>query len=182
MTVEMTLSHDWFPRPLPANISIGERTWIYSSFAFLHYGSRQPCGLRIGNDSGIYNGTFFDLGPSGEIEIGNFCAIVGAIISCNSRVVIDDYTFVAHDVVIADRYAATPPVEESRPSAPYDWDSKSSISIGANAWIGTRAVLLAGARIGDGAIVGAATVVDFDVPACSIVAGNPARVVSAIQR
>jgi acetyltransferase-like isoleucine patch superfamily enzyme len=182
VTVEMTLPHDWFPRPLPANISIGERTWIYSSFAFLHYRSRQSRGLRIGNDSGIYNETFFELGPRGEIEIGNFCAIVGAIFSCNSRVVIGDYTFIAHDVVIADRYAATPPVEEYGSSAPYDWGGKTSISIGANAWIGTRAVLLAGARIGEGAIVGAATLVDFDVPAFSVTAGNPAKVVSAIQR
>lgn len=182
MTGQMTLPHDWFPRPLPTNISIGERTWIYSSFAFLHYRSRQSRGLRIGNDSGIYNGTFFDLGPNGEVEIGNFCAIVGAIISCNSRVVIGDYTFIAHEVVVADSYAATPPIEESVCSRSYDWSGTSNVSIGVNAWIGTRAVLLAGARIGDNAIVGAGTVVDFDVPASSIVSGNPAKVVSAIQR
>jgi acetyltransferase-like isoleucine patch superfamily enzyme len=97
-------------------------------------------------------------------------------------VVIGDYTFIAHDVVVADRYAATPPVDERVSSPPYAWGGTSSISIGANAWIGTRAVLLSGARIGDNAIVGAATVVDFDVPACSIVAGNPARVVSTAQR
>jgi acetyltransferase-like isoleucine patch superfamily enzyme len=178
----MMLPHDWFPRSLPANISVGERTWIYSSFAFLHYQSRQSSGLRIGNDSGIYNGTFFDLGPSGEVEIGNFCAIVGAIISCDSRVVIGDYTFIAHEVVIADRHAATPPDEEKCFSEPYDWGGRASISIGANAWIGARAVLLAGARIGDGAIVGAAAVVDFEVPPHSVVAGNPAGVVSTIER
>jgi acetyltransferase-like isoleucine patch superfamily enzyme len=179
----VTLPDDWFPRPLPANVTIGERTWIYSSFAFIHYRSRQPRGLRIGNNSGIYNGTFFDLGPSGEIEIGNFCAIVGAIVSCDSRVVIGDYTFIAHQVVIADRHAATPPAEVSAGSfVVRDWNDESSISIGTNAWIGARAVLLAGARIGDGAIVGAASVVNFEVPAYSIVAGNPARVVSKVQR
>ena len=52
-----------------------------------------------------------------------------------------------------------------------------SISIGSNSWIGARAILLAGARIGEGAIVGAAAVVDFSVPPYAIVAGNPARIV-----
>src|SRR5882672_6633285 len=102
------LPHDWFPQPLPANVVIGERSWCYSSFAFLHYQSRRACGVRVGHDSGIYNGTFFDLGPDGEVEIGNFVTLVGAIIATNSRVVIGDYAFLAHEVVLADSFAATP--------------------------------------------------------------------------
>ena len=31
----------------------------------LHYRSQRPSGVTVGNDSGIYNGTFFDLGPDG---------------------------------------------------------------------------------------------------------------------
>jgi acetyltransferase-like isoleucine patch superfamily enzyme len=38
-------------------------------------------------------------------------------------------------------------------------------------------VLLAGAQIGDGAIVGAGAVVDFEVPPGAVAAGNPARIV-----
>jgi acetyltransferase-like isoleucine patch superfamily enzyme len=182
MTARGALAHDWFPRRLPENIDIGERTWIYSSFAFLHYRSQQPCGLRIGNDSGIYNGSFLELGPEGQVEIGDFCTIVGAIISCNTRIVIGDYTLIAHEVVIADRRAPVPPGEKEVGSvAPYDLNSEPTISIGANTWIGTRAVLLGGTRIGEGAIVGAAAVVDFHVPAYTIVAGNPATVVSKIR-
>jgi acetyltransferase-like isoleucine patch superfamily enzyme len=52
-----------------------------------------------------------------------------------------------------------------------------SIEIGRNAWIGARAVLLAGAQIGDDAIVGAGAVVDFEVPPGAVAAGNPARIV-----
>jgi maltose O-acetyltransferase len=44
-------------------------------------------------------------------------------------------------------------------------------------WIGARATILGGARIGSGAIVGAGAVVDGDVPSGSTVAGNPARIV-----
>jgi acetyltransferase-like isoleucine patch superfamily enzyme len=53
------------------------------------------------------------------------------------------------------------------------------VAIGRNAWIGARAILLGGADIGEGAIVGAGAVVDFPVPAFAIVAGNPARVVGS---
>lgn len=161
------LEHDWFPKDLPDNVRIGERSWLYSSFAFLHYKSQLPCGVKMGHDSGVYNGTFFDLGPKGEVEIGNFCALVGVIITVNGKVSIGDYSFLAHDVVIADSFAATP--GERNGVTP-------QIVIGENVWIGANVIILAGAKIGDGAIIGAAAVVDFEVPPYSIVAGNPASV------
>lgn len=46
-----------------------------------------------------------------------------------------------------------------------------------NVWIGARAILLPGVRIGSGSVVGAGAVVSRDVPAGVIVAGNPAKVV-----
>jgi acetyltransferase-like isoleucine patch superfamily enzyme len=45
------------------------------------------------------------------------------------------------------------------------------------AWLGACSVILQGVTIGAGAVVGAGSVVNKDVPAGSIVAGNPARVV-----
>lgn len=49
--------------------------------------------------------------------------------------------------------------------------------IGNDVWLGRRAMILPGAQVGDGVIVGAGAVVAGEVPAYSIVAGNPARVV-----
>lgn len=49
--------------------------------------------------------------------------------------------------------------------------------IGHDVWIGTRATILPGARIGSGTIIGAGAVVAGDIPAYSLVAGNPARVI-----
>ena len=180
-----SLLHDWFPRALPDNVEIGERSWCYSSFAFLHYGSRRPHGVRVGRDSGIYHGTFFDLGPEGEVDIGNYCTLVGAIISTNARVVISDYAFLAHEVVLADSFAAKPyeamgnDDEKSSVSGHASANGKRPpvISLGENCWIGARAVLLSGASVGTGAIIGAATLVDFEVPPYAIVAGNPGRIV-----
>jgi acetyltransferase-like isoleucine patch superfamily enzyme len=166
-----TFPHDWFPQPLPENIQIGVRSWVYSSFAFLHYRSRQPCGVRIGHDTGIYNGTFFDVDVEGEVIVGDYCTLVGPIICVNSRVSIADYVFIAHEVTIADHFAAAPP--DAKRSTGFA-NSSSEISIGEGAWIGARAVVLPGARIGPWAVVGAGCVVGCDVPAFSVVAGNPA--------
>jgi acetyltransferase-like isoleucine patch superfamily enzyme len=181
------LEHDWFLQPLPENVSIGQRSWLYSAFAFRHFYSQQASAVRIGTDSGVYNGSFFDLGPQGEIEIGNYCTLVGAIICSNQRIVIHDYVFIAHEVTLADGAFAIPvttpgtvPIGTASPGTTSKTTVPPAIEIGENAWIGARAILLAGAHIGAGSIVGAAAVVDFAVPPNSIVAGNPARIVSRI--
>jgi UDP-2-acetamido-3-amino-2,3-dideoxy-glucuronate N-acetyltransferase len=177
-----SLSHDWFPRPLPEGVKIGPRSWLYSSFAFQHCQSRRPVPVRIGSDSGIYLGTHFELGPQGEVQVGSFCTIVSAIIRTDQRVVIEDYSFIAHEVVLADRVISRPPrlrsFESNHRLVEAQCETPSlSIAVRRNAWIGARAVLLHGADIGEGAIVGAAAIVDFAVPAFAIVAGNPAVIV-----
>lgn len=54
---------------------------------------------------------------------------------------------------------------------------EADIIVGRDVWLGYGAVVLAGVRIGDGAIVGAGAIVRSDVPEYAIVAGNPAKVV-----
>lgn len=54
---------------------------------------------------------------------------------------------------------------------------KGDTVIGNDVWIGQNAVILPGVKIGDGAIIGAYTVVAKDIPPYSIAVGNPARVV-----
>ncbi len=51
------------------------------------------------------------------------------------------------------------------------------VSIGENVWICCNAIILKGVTIGDGAVIGAGAVVTHDVPAHTMVAGNPARVI-----
>lgn len=161
------LEHDWFPRPLPESITLGDRSWLYSSYALHHSHGR----IRIGPDTGVYNGTHFELGPEAELDIGRFCTIVGAIIRTNGRVVIGDHTFIAHEVVIADVPYATPPLGDPEPPA-------AGTRIGPGAWIGARAIIVGGAQIGEQAIVGAGAVVTGEVPSGATVIGNPARVVA----
>lgn len=164
------LEHDWFPDALPENVAIGERSWLYSSFAFRHFQAKSARALEIGDDTGLYDGTFFDLGQDAEVRIGSFVTVVSAIFATNGRIRIGDYAFIAHEVVFADQPFAGPPhlCPASRGHG---------IIVGVNAWIGARATLLDGAVIGRNAIVGAASVVDFVVPDDCVAAGNPARIV-----
>jgi acetyltransferase-like isoleucine patch superfamily enzyme len=174
-----SLQHDWFPSPLPENVIIGQNSWLYSSFAFRHFNSARQPAVKIGRSTGIYNGSFFDLGPDGDLRIGDFCTMVGAIVCSNRSIVIGDYVFIAHEVVLADEPVAVPGTPETlwRLSGASNSGRKHGIVIGNDVWIGAGACILGGARLGDGVIVGAGAVVDFVVPDNTLVAGNPAFIV-----
>ena len=75
------LEHDWFDRPVPDNVRIGAGSWLHSAYAFLHNRSERPCALSVGRNTGIYQGCFFELGPQGEVRIGDYCTLVSVIIS-----------------------------------------------------------------------------------------------------
>jgi acetyltransferase-like isoleucine patch superfamily enzyme len=60
-----------------------------------------------------------------------------------------------------------------------DWSNvqKKTVIIRNKAWIGARAIITKGVTVGEGAIVGAGSVVTRDVPSWTIVGGNPAGVI-----
>jgi acetyltransferase-like isoleucine patch superfamily enzyme len=165
------LDHDWWPAPVPDDVELAPTAWLWSTYVFLHHRSRRPTAVRIGAHTGVYAGTCFELGPHGSVDIGAFGTIVAPVFATNGPVTIGDHAFIAHQVHIADRFDALPPCEhpDAEPSPP--------IAMGDTVWIGTRAIILAGAHLGDGAIVAAGAVVDGPVPPYAIVAGNPARIV-----
>ena len=66
---------------------------------------------------------------------------------------------------------------DMQPPEAVDMPLKGDTVIGNDVWIGQNAVILPGVHIGDGAIIGANSVVGRDVPPYTIVAGDPARVI-----
>jgi acetyltransferase-like isoleucine patch superfamily enzyme len=149
------------------------RSWIYSSFAFLHHQSELREAVTVGHDSGLYEGTFFLTGRESSVRIGHFCCVNDAVFAVNGSVRLGDYTFVAYGVTFSDGPVAVPP--DSRTLA-----KGAHIEVGENVWIGARATVLGGAQIGDGSVVGALSVVDSAIPPLSVCAGNPARVVGQV--
>jgi phosphonate metabolism protein (transferase hexapeptide repeat family) len=66
---------------------------------------------------------------------------------------------------------------EDNEDAFFNWRRSLHVAIGHDVWIGHGAVVLAGRSIGNGAVVGAGSVVTKDVPAYTVVAGNPADLI-----
>ena len=109
-------------------------------------------------------------------------------ILCVDRVEIGAYSAVTAGTVICDNnnHPISPAYRRQMRTTPAGSDMRTwkysvhaPIIIGENCWIGTNVRICKGVTIGDNAIVAACSVVTKDVPANSIVAGNPARVVKS---
>lgn len=94
------------------------------------------------------------------------------------RIVIGDDVLFGPEVMVT---AAGYRFDDGAPVTAQAMD-EADVVIGNDVWLGTRAIVLPGARIGNGAIVAAGAVVRGEVPAFAIVAGVPARVVGDRRR
>ena len=99
-------------------------------------------------------------------------------ITCTNRIVIGDGVLTGKFVTVTDNSHGNTDYD-SLHIKPNDRDvvSKGPVVIGNNVWIGDKATILPGVTIGDGAIIAANAVVTKDVPAYSVAAGNPARII-----
>ena len=160
------LDHDWFSQPLPNNVRLGERTWLYSSYAFSHYRSQAAIGLHVGSDTGLYHGTFFDLGPDAEVESWRLL-FVGRSHLCDEwaeyRLATTRSLLTKSSSQILDGPCPTVMMVVEHNSLPRCRE-QTSIEIGRNVWIGAQAIVVGSVRIGEGAIIGAGTLVTRDVP------------------
>lgn len=114
-----------------------------------------------------------------EMIIGDGVSI-GAFnhITCTNRIVIGDGVLTGKFVTVTDNSHGNTDYA-SLHIKPNDRDvvSKGPVVIGNNVWIGDKATILPGVTIGDGAVIAANAVVTKDVPAYSVAAGNPARII-----
>ncbi len=114
----------------------------------------------------------------------------GSSIRIGARTFIN-YGLMALDVTaitIGDDVQIGPNVQLLTPTHPVEpgprrakWEAARPIVIGDNVWLGGGAIVLAGVTIGENSVVGAGAVVTKDVPANVVVAGNPARVLRAVE-
>lgn len=110
--------------------------------------------------------------PKGKLTLGHGYINAGTQLRCMERITIGDGCAIGRNVLIMDFDAHEITYEngtKNRITAP--------IEIGKHVWIGAGATILKGVTIGDNAIVGAGSIVTRDVPANTIVAGNPARII-----
>ena len=113
------------------------------------------------------------------ISIGDNCDF-GAFnhITATNQIVIGDNCLTGKWVTISDNNHGTTSLNDLQlPPLKRKVISKGPVIIGKNVWIGDKATVLGGVIIGDGAVVAANSIVTKDVPAYSVVAGNPAKVI-----
>jgi UDP-2-acetamido-3-amino-2,3-dideoxy-glucuronate N-acetyltransferase len=146
---------------IASDVVVGQDTKIYN-FVNLY-------GCEIGSHCIV--GTFVEVQRGARI--GNNCKISSHSFVCEG-VTIEDEVFVGHGVMfINDRYPHA--ASGGKLQTKDDWELIPTF-VKRGASIGSNATILCGVTIGEGAIVGAGSVVTRDVPDHTIVAGNPARV------
>jgi acetyltransferase-like isoleucine patch superfamily enzyme len=118
-----------------------------------YYGREIGIGLRVGNHSNI--GASCYIGCSGGIQIGD-----NVLMSPGVSMFAENHNY---------DHVDKPIIEQGVTRAP--------IVVEDDCWLASNSTILAGVHIGTGSIVAAGAVVTKDVPARTIVAGNPARVI-----
>jgi acetyltransferase-like isoleucine patch superfamily enzyme len=144
--------------------------------------------IVIGRNSHI-RGNIQLFKQGGEIIIGDHCYVgEGTYIWSAKRIQIGNRVLIAHNVNIHDnnshptesnlryldylRILGLQNIDENQ----FNLCSK-QVVIKDDAWIGFNSIILKGVTVGNGAIIGAGSVVTKDVPDFAVVAGNPARII-----
>jgi UDP-2-acetamido-3-amino-2,3-dideoxy-glucuronate N-acetyltransferase len=152
---------------IAADVKLGKDVRIYD-FVNLY-------GCEIGDETRI--GTFVEIQKGAKI--GRRVKISSHTFICEG-VAIEDHVFVGHGVVfINDRYPRAVNADLT-PQTDADWTLVPTV-VRTGASIGSGSTILCGVEIGEGAIVGAGSVVTRNVPPRTIVAGNPARVLRSVE-
>jgi UDP-2-acetamido-3-amino-2,3-dideoxy-glucuronate N-acetyltransferase len=133
------------------------------------YGCRIDDGTKIGPFVEIQKNAF----------VGKNCKIQSHTFICEG-VTIEDEAFVGHGVMfINDKYPRST-TEQGGLQGEQDWKVVPTL-IKRRASIGSNATILCGVTVGEGAIVGAGSVVTRDVAPGAVVAGNPAKVIRKLK-
>lgn len=149
-----------------ANVKVGNHVNIYH-FVNLY-------GCTIDDNSKI--GTFVEIQKNATV--GKNCKISSHTFICEG-VHIKDNVFVGHGVTFINDRIPRATTKEGKPQTEKDWVLEETI-VKQGASVGSGATIMCGIEIGENAVIGAGAVVTKDVPANSIVAGNPAKVIGTV--
>ncbi|GAX36705.1 acyltransferase [Nodularia sp. NIES-3585] len=150
--------------------------------------ANNPSSIKLGN--GVFINAILEVYEHGELFIDDYTFIGNSRIFCANKVFIGKGCWIADHVFIMDSnlHPISPKqrfedaVNFSKGIFPdvYTKIPNTPVILENSVWIGVSSIILKGVTIGEGAIVGAGSVVTKDVPAWTIVAGNPAKVIREI--
>ncbi|GAB6012659.1 acyltransferase [Viscerimonas tarda] len=133
--------------------------------------------ITIGKSTNI-NGTLWIEGSNCHITIGNRVTVINAsftVTEDNLAITVGDSCLFSYGIEVrtSDSHSIIDLASKER------INRGESIEIGNHVWVGVKTMLLKGVKIGDDSVIGAQSLVTKDVPANSIAAGNPAKVVKS---
>ena len=132
-------------------------------------------GCRIGDETKI--GAFVEIQKNASV--GQRCKISSHTFVCEG-VTIEDNVFIGHGVTFINDSYPRATTSGGELQTEKDWRVETTV-VKRGASIGSGATILSNLVIGENAIVGAGSVVTHDVPANTIVAGNPAKVLRSVR-
>lgn len=132
-------------------------------------------GCEVGDETKI--GAFVEIQKNATV--GRRCKISSHTFICEG-VVIEDNVFIGHGVTFTNDTYPRATASDGGLQTEADWKVQPTV-IRRGASIGSGATILCNVSVGENSIVGAGSVVTRDVPPNVIVAGNPARILRAIQ-
>ena len=143
-------------------ISLGSGVTLDSAIRSNRLGGFSPCVVRTVTDTA-------------RIQLGDRVGLSNSVIVAGNSIEIGEDTILGSGVMILDN-------DFHVMGTGFSWVSECStnskpIKIGRGCFIGSRSMILKGVTLGDRAVIGAGAVVTKDVPAYSMAAGNPARIV-----
>jgi len=130
-------------------------------------------GRIVVDNCQFYTGVRMEVGKNAVLRIGKGTYLNrNTLVVANSSVDIGRNCKISWDVVImdTDQHVLGNPDDASGP-----------VVIEDDVWIGCRAIVLKGVRVGKGAVIGAGSVVTKDVPAYTVVGGVPAKVIKTLR-
>ncbi|MDB4912876.1 MAG: acetyltransferase [Gemmatimonadetes bacterium] len=147
---------------------------------------RVPSGnlLAVGNQSLIEARVLFE-SDGGRIAIGDRTYIGRSSLICHTSIDIGNDVIMSWGITVVDHNShsinwskrSTDVADWARGTKNWEQVRRRPVRIGDKVWIGFNASVLMGVTVGEGAVIGAGSVVRRDVPAYCVVAGNPAMVI-----
>jgi UDP-2-acetamido-3-amino-2,3-dideoxy-glucuronate N-acetyltransferase len=150
------------------DVKIGKGTRVFA-FTNLY-------GCELGEDTKV--GTFVEVQKGAKI--GSRCKVSSHSFICEG-VTIEDEVFIGHGVMFTNDLFPRATNAAGGLQTEADWKCIPTL-VKKRASIGSNATILCGITIGEGALIGAGSVVTKDVPDYAVVAGNPARIRKVLPR
>jgi len=157
-----------------AKLDIKKRVQVGSAWEGTNYSSStlmiaENGKMTVHGDFDFHTGAYIAVNKNAVLEIGSGYTNNDVDISCFISIKIGNNVAISKGVIIRD--------SDNHEIGEDGKDISKPIEIGDNVWIGLRAIILKGVKIGNGSIIAAGSLVNKDIPANCLAAGVPAKII-----